>query len=81
MITVFSDQHALRNARTELYGGELVAPHESAQRALLVLERIHAVRLGEIIAPTAFGLEPVFKVHDPQSVSYTHLTLPTILLV
>jgi acetoin utilization deacetylase AcuC-like enzyme len=70
MITVFSDQHALRNARTELYGGELVAPHESAQRAELVLERIRAVRLGEIIAPTVFGLEPVFKVHDPQFVEF-----------
>jgi hypothetical protein len=29
MITVFSTQQALRSPRTELYGGELVCPHES----------------------------------------------------
>ena len=29
MITVFSEGHRLRNARTELYGGELVPPHST----------------------------------------------------
>jgi hypothetical protein len=33
MITVYSDKHFLRNPRTELSGGELVTPHECAQRA------------------------------------------------
>jgi hypothetical protein len=33
MITVFSPDHVLRSARTELYGGELVRPHESPERA------------------------------------------------
>ena len=38
MITVYSEQHFLRNARTELYGGELVRPHECAERAEFVLD-------------------------------------------
>jgi len=33
MITVFSTDHERRSARTELYGGELVPPHE-ARRGL-----------------------------------------------
>lgn len=70
MITVFSAQHVLRNARTELYGGELVAPHECAQRAEFVLERVRAVNLGEVVTPSTFGLEPLLKIHDRQFIEF-----------
>jgi acetoin utilization deacetylase AcuC-like enzyme len=70
MITVFSEDHAQRNARTELYGGELVPPHESPERAQIVLERVRAVGLGPVIAPVRFGLEPVLAVHDQQFVEF-----------
>jgi len=59
MITVYSEKHLLRNSRTELYGGELVTPHECAQRAEFVLDRVKATGLGDIIAPAQFGLEPL----------------------
>jgi acetoin utilization deacetylase AcuC-like enzyme len=64
MITVFSTQHALRSPRTELYGGELVRPHESPQRAQIVLERVETQRLGPVIAPASFGSAPLLRVHD-----------------
>ena len=67
MITVFSAQHLLRSARTELYGGELVRPHESPERAQIVLERVQAQRLGQVIAPASFGMAPVLRVHEEQS--------------
>jgi acetoin utilization deacetylase AcuC-like enzyme len=70
MITVYSDKHFLRNPRTELYGGELVTPHECAQRAEYVLERVKATGLGEVIAPVPFGLEPVLRVHDAHFVEF-----------
>jgi acetoin utilization deacetylase AcuC-like enzyme len=70
MITVYSDQHFLRNARTELSGGELISPHECAARAEFVLARVRATELGEVIAPTSFGLDPVLKAHDPQFVDF-----------
>jgi acetoin utilization deacetylase AcuC-like enzyme len=70
MITVYSEKHLLRNPRTELYGGELVAPHECAQRAEFVLERVKATGLGDIIAPSQFGLEPVVRVHDADFVEF-----------
>ena len=58
MITVFSEHHLLRSPRTELYGGELVRPHESPERAQIVLERVQAQRLGQVIAPASFGMAP-----------------------
>jgi len=70
MITVYSEKHLLRNPRTELYGGELVAPHECAQRAEFVLDRVKATGLGDIIAPSQFGLEPVVRVHDADFVEF-----------
>jgi acetoin utilization deacetylase AcuC-like enzyme len=70
MITVFSEQHALRNPKTELYGGRLVPPHECPERAEIVLERVRSVRLGEVVAPTRYGLAPVLKIHDARFVEF-----------
>ncbi len=64
MLIVYSEQHRLRDARTELCGGELVAPFECPVRAEYVLERIKETGLGEIIAPQTFGLEPIYRIHD-----------------
>ena len=38
MKTIFSEQHRLRDAKTELYGGELVKPFERPSRADMVVE-------------------------------------------
>src|SRR5450631_2526325 len=70
MLTVYSEKHFLRNARTELYGGELVRPHECAERAQFVLDRVRATGLGDIVSPGQFGLEPVLRVHDAQFVDF-----------
>jgi acetoin utilization deacetylase AcuC-like enzyme len=70
MITVFSKDHELRNARTELFGGQLVSPHECPERARMVLDRVRDVALGDIIVPEQFGLDPVLRVHDPQFVEF-----------
>ena len=70
MITVFSEHHLLRSACTELYGGELVRPHESPERAQIVLERVQAQRLGQVIAPASFGMAPVLRVHDAEYVEF-----------
>ncbi|HMD73571.1 MAG TPA: hypothetical protein VKG05_06895 [Steroidobacteraceae bacterium] len=43
MITVFSERHLLRNVRTKLSGGELIAPHERPERARIVREGGYAV--------------------------------------
>jgi acetoin utilization deacetylase AcuC-like enzyme len=70
MMTVYSEKHFLRNASTELYRGELVRPHECAERAEFVLDRVQATGLGDIVSPEQFGLEPVLRVHDAQFVDF-----------
>ena len=64
MLTVFSEKHALRDAKTELYGGELVPAFECPVRADHILQRVKDVNLGEIIAPDEFGLDAVKRIHD-----------------
>lgn len=70
MITVFSSEHLKRSARTELYGGELVRPHESPERAQIVLDRVQAQGLGRVIAPSSFGTGPRLRVHDAQYLDF-----------
>ena len=64
MLTVFSEKHALRDAKTELYGGVLVPPFECPIRAEHILQRVKEVKLGEIIAPDQFAIDAVTRVHD-----------------
>ena len=64
MLTVYSEKHRLRNAKTELSGGELVAPFECPERAEHILQRAKDVGLGNILAPDEFGLDAVMRVHN-----------------
>ncbi len=64
MKTVYTDKHHLRNARTELAGGELVRPFECPERAEIIRARVEERQLGEIVSPGERGLSPVLAVHD-----------------
>ncbi len=70
MRTVHSPDHAKRDARTELHGGELVAPFECPRRVDLIRRAVETAALGPIVAPDAFGLEPVLRVHDSGFVDF-----------
>jgi acetoin utilization deacetylase AcuC-like enzyme len=70
MLTVFSEKHALRDAKTELYGGQLVPPFECPVRAEYVLEQLESVKLGEIISPDEFGLDPIKRIHDAKFLGF-----------
>ena len=70
MRTIYSEQHRLRDARTELYGGELVQPFEKPSRAETVLRVVRESDLGEISAPEAFSLDPVLAVHDADYIAF-----------
>ncbi len=70
MITVFSDKHRLRDAKTELYGGQLVSPFESPSRADIVIERVKSEKLGKVLEPRAFGIDPVLAIHDAGFVAF-----------
>jgi acetoin utilization deacetylase AcuC-like enzyme len=65
MLTVFSEKHALHDARTELYGGELIPPFECPVRAEHILQRVNQVDLGDVIAPDEFDIDTITRIHDP----------------
>ncbi len=70
MITIYSEKHRLRNAKTELFGGLLVPPYENPSRADIILERVNSENLGEVSAPSEFGMEPVLALHDAGFVEF-----------
>ena len=70
MLTVYSEKHALRDARTELYGGQLVPPFECPVRAEHILDRVRTVNLGEVIAPREFSIDAVTRIHDPEFIHF-----------
>ncbi len=64
MHTVYSEEHRHHNGKAELFEGKMVKPHEIPRRAEIVLERVKSERLGEVVGPRDFGLDPILAVHD-----------------
>jgi len=70
MKTIYTEKHKLRNAKTELYGGQLVEPFERPSRAEYVLSRIKQTNLGPVLDPQDFGIEAIYKTHEPDYVDF-----------
>ena len=70
MKTVFSEKHKLRNAKTELYGGQLVKPFERPSRAEFIINRVKDENLGPVIDPQDQGMDAIYKVHDRDYVDF-----------
>jgi len=64
MLTIQSDKHKLRDAKTEIHGGLMVPPYECPARVDRILARLHQVGLGPVREPDDFGLDPVRRIHD-----------------
>ena len=63
MRTVYSEKHHLHHGNAELHDGQMVPCFEMPRRAVMILDRVRAVGLGEVIAPDAFGVDPIRRVH------------------
>lgn len=70
MITVYSELHKLQHGRNELMQGQLVPVFEMPKRAEIILNRVREVRLGDVIEPREFGLEPLLRVHKPNYIRF-----------
>lgn len=70
MRTVFSEDHRLQDGKSELLEGQFMKAHESPSRAEIVIERVRSTRLGEVLGPRDFGLDPILKVHDKGLVDF-----------
>jgi acetoin utilization deacetylase AcuC-like enzyme len=76
MKTVYSSEHILRNAKTELTGGQLVTPFECPQRADFILAAIKDANIGDIIAPTQWPRSWVDNVHDADYLTFLDTVWP-----
>ena len=70
MITVYSEKHKLRDAKTEMSGGLLVPPFEKPSRIEYILEQVKARELGEIRAPEEHRLQSITQIHDAEYVEF-----------
>ena len=64
MHTVYSEEHRHQDGNVELFEGKVVKPHECPRRAEIVLDRVRAEKLGEVVGARDFGLDPILAVHD-----------------
>ncbi|NCF50240.1 histone deacetylase family protein [Gammaproteobacteria bacterium] len=70
MLTVYSNDHRLHHGKGELSEGELKPCYECPERADLVLAAVLRSKLGDVIAPDDFGLDPVRRVHNARYVEF-----------
>ena len=63
MLTIYSDDHRLHHGRCELIDGELKPCFEMPSRADHVLKRVRDRALGDVHAPSDFGMSPIARVH------------------
>jgi len=70
MKIVYSEQHKLRDAGTELYGGQLIEPFERPSRMDHILARNEQTKAGPVIAPDEFGIDPILRIHDKDYIAF-----------
>ncbi|MCJ7592575.1 MAG: histone deacetylase family protein [Woeseiaceae bacterium] len=70
MLTIYSDDHRLHHGKSELNDGELKPCFECPERADIILDAVTESKLGDVIAPDNFGLDPIRAVHNPGYVAF-----------
>jgi acetoin utilization deacetylase AcuC-like enzyme len=70
MQTIYSEDQRLHFPKYEVMDGELVTPFESPQRMDMVLGRIRAAGLGDVLAPEQFPDQVMTTVHSLDYVQY-----------
>ncbi len=70
MRVIYSEDHKLRDAKTELHGGQLVKPFEGPFRAEWILAAVKEAGYDDVVAPAAYGMETAAKVHDPAFLAF-----------
>lgn len=70
MKTIYSEKHKLRDAKTELFGGELVQPFERPSRAQYIHDRLTETNFGPIAPPNDYGMDPILAIHHAGFVQF-----------
>jgi acetoin utilization deacetylase AcuC-like enzyme len=70
MLTVYSDDHRLHDAKAEFVHGEMVPSFEMPKRADYILGRLREAKLGEIIAPERQPRRALEQIHSPDFLTF-----------
>ena len=70
MITVFSENHHLHFGKYELIDGRFVTPFERPERMDIIMQEIAAAKLGQIVGPREFDLDPIARIHAPEFIEF-----------
>lgn len=70
MKTIHTEKHRLRNSKTEMHGGLLVAPFECAARVDYITAELRKRGQNDIVEPQDFGLDPILRLHDPAYIEF-----------
>jgi acetoin utilization deacetylase AcuC-like enzyme len=63
MKTIYTEDHRLQDGQSELIDGKLMPCFETPRRADMILSRLKEVKLGEVLEPKGFSMEPLRQVH------------------
>ena len=63
MRTVYSEDHRFQDGKSELIDGKLQPCFEMPKRAEYIIERVRAVKLGEVVGCEDFGSAPLERIH------------------
>src|SRR5215471_8469072 len=70
MLTIYTDDHRLHDAKAELHHGRLVPAFEMPKRADYVIGRVREVGLGAVEPPQQFGKAPLARVHSTDFIDF-----------
>ena len=70
MISVFSKNHRLHFGKYELIDGRFVTPFECPERLDSIMQRIAKVKLGKVVEPQEFSLDPIARVHTHEFIEF-----------
>jgi len=62
---VYSPSHLLHNPEVEIESSTAHSPFEHTGRAEKIRETLAADKAFEFVSPTAWGTEPITKIHNP----------------
>jgi acetoin utilization deacetylase AcuC-like enzyme len=70
MLTIYTDEHRLQDAKAELYNGRMVPAFEMPRRADYIIGRVREAKLGEVAPPRRFGKAPLARVHSADFIDF-----------
>ena len=77
MKTIYTNKHKGHATDSVIYDGTPFITEEVPARAEIILKAIQTAKVGEVVSPMDYGLEPILAVHDPGYIEYLRTAFDT----